>query len=90
MCALFEFAGQQKSAGLMVDKTNKPALCFLYITFQILAPYLRANRALKGNTARKHGKLWEITSLRVFILRKYHFLIWSILGKIEKPHSLGL
>ncbi|ERI78169.1 hypothetical protein HMPREF0239_01357 [Clostridium sp. ATCC BAA-442] len=51
---------------------------------------MRANRALKGNTARKHGKLWEITSLRVFILRKYHFLIWSILGKIEKPHSLGL
>lgn len=25
VCALFEFAGQQKSAGLLVDETNKPA-----------------------------------------------------------------
>ena len=31
--AFFEFAGQQKSAGLMVDETNKPAHCFLYIIF---------------------------------------------------------
>ena len=74
----------------MVDKTNKPALCFLYIIFQILVPYLRANRALKGNKAGKHGKLWKTTSIRVFIPRKYHFLIWSILGKIEKPHPLVL
>ena len=31
--ALFELPGQQKSAGLMVDETNKPAHCFLYIIF---------------------------------------------------------
>ena len=74
----------------MVDKTNKPALSFLYIIFQILVPYLRANRALKGNTEGKHAKLWKTTSIRVFIPRKYHFLIWSILGKIEKPHPLVL
>ena len=48
--AFFDFAGQQKSAGLMVDETNKPAHCFLYIIFRILAPYLPSNRALKRAT----------------------------------------
>ena len=33
LSVFFEFAGQQKSAGLMVDETNKPAHCFLYIIF---------------------------------------------------------
>lgn len=31
--ALFEFTGQQKSAGLVVDETNKPTHCFLCIFF---------------------------------------------------------
>ena len=31
--ALFEFAGQQKSAGLVVDETNKPTHCILCIFF---------------------------------------------------------
>ena len=31
--ALFEFTGQQKSVGLVVDETNKPTHCILCIFF---------------------------------------------------------